>query len=221
MVITCWEEFCVFAGIGFVWSTLVRIHLMSSLARDGYHMLRCILCIRWHGLSFVNTRWDTFCVHASIGWLWSTRWDARTQLASQHVLSKYDQTHPMLAKDTKCISPCVDQTYHASKNRKSISTSVEQTPPMSARTQNLFQHRWTKPIQCQRRLKMPLIMCCSYPLHASQDTKCISTSVEQTTTKAARTENASQHVLTKPIQCPRGHKMHLNLCWPIPTMPAR
>ena len=32
----------------------------------------------------------------------------------------------------------------------------------------------------------------------------------------ARTQNSSQHVLTKPIPCHRGHKMHLNMYCPNP-----
>ena len=32
----------------------------------------------------------------------------------------------------------------------------------------------------------------------------------------ARTQNASQHVLTKHLMCQRRHKMHLNTCWPNP-----
>ena len=36
-----------------------------------------------------------------------------------------------------------------------------------------------------------------------------------------RSENVSQHVLSKPIPCQRGHKMYLNLCGQTPPMPAR
>ena len=33
----------------------------------------------------------------------------------------------------------------------------------------------------------------------------------------ARKENASRHVMTKPLPCQRGHKMYLNKCWPNPS----
>jgi hypothetical protein len=37
------------------------------------------------------------------------------------------------------------------------------------------------------------------PAEASEDTKCISTCVDQTHLMPARTQNASQHVTTKPL----------------------
>ena len=32
-----------------------------------------------------------------------------------------------------------------------------------------------------------------------------------------RTQNVSEHAFTKSTLCQRGHKMHLNMCWPKPT----
>ena len=52
------------------------------------------------------------------------------------------------------------------------------------------------------------------PTHASDNINCFSTWVYQSSPMPARTQNSSQHVLTKPIPCHRGHKMHLNRCWP-------
>ena len=51
--------------------------------------------------------------------------------------------------------------------------------------------------------------------HASEDTKCISKML--TGVMPAMTKNTSQLVLTKLTPCQRGHKMHLNICWPNPS----
>ena len=73
----------------------------------------------------------------------------------------------------------------------------------------------TKPLSCKRRYEM---YC-----------------VDHFRVMPTRTQNASQLVLTKPIPCQRGHKMHLNMCrpcqpgnkmnlnmcWPNADMPAR
>ena len=127
----------------------------------------------------------------------------------------------MPARTQNASQPALTKPNYASQNTTCIKTCVEQTPPMSARTQNASQHVLTKLIKSQQRLKMHFIMCWPNPSHASQDTKCISTSVEQTPPKAARTENATQPITTKLIQCQRGLKIHLNLCWPSSTMQAR
>ena len=60
--------------MGGVWSTQVEMHFIFSLAWDrfGRHMLRCISCLCWHGIGFVNTSWDAFCVLSGMEWLWST-----------------------------------------------------------------------------------------------------------------------------------------------------
>jgi len=68
------------------------------------------------------------------------------------------------------------------------------------------------PITCQGEHKMHLILCRLNPSHASKDTKCISSFVEQTHPMPARTQNVSQHVLNNPITCQGEHKMHLILC---------
>ena len=52
------------------------------------------------------------------------------------------------------------------------------------------------------------------PTHASDNINCFSTWVYQSSPMPVRTQNSSQHVLTKHILCHRGHKMHLNRCWP-------
>jgi hypothetical protein len=70
---TFWDILSVFAGIGGVWLTLVKIHFVSSLVCNGFgqHMLRYILCSRWHGMWLANTCWDMFRVIAGKGGVWS------------------------------------------------------------------------------------------------------------------------------------------------------
>jgi len=47
-------------------------------------------------------------------------------------------------------------------------------------------------------------------------TQFISTSVDKIPPIPSRTQNASQHVITKSLPYQRGHKMHLNMCWSFP-----
>ena len=118
---------------------------------------------------------------------------ARTKNTSQHVLTK-----------------------HANENTKCISIYVYQIPPMPTRPQNASQHVLAKHISCQRGHQMHLNLSCLNPSHASEDTKCILTCVDQTTPMQAREQNESQRELTNPLPCQRGHKIYLNLCWPNP-----
>ena len=89
---------------------------------------------------------------------------------------------------------------------------------MPAMTQNVSQQMLSKSITCSEDTKS-ISTCFTKHTHANDDTKCISTCVDQTPPKPARSENATQHVLNKPItykrgykihQTLRGHKMHLN-----------
>ena len=73
---------------------------------------------------------------------------------------------------------------------------------------------WPKPVPWQRDQKMYLNLCWPNASHASEDTKCFLTWVDQTPHKKASTRNVSQLMLTKRIPCKRGHKMFRNLCWP-------
>jgi hypothetical protein len=114
------------------------------------------------------------------------------------------------------LNMCWPNPSHASEDVKSISTCVDETPPIPARTPNASQLVLIKTLPCQWGLKMYLNICWPNPSHASEDRKCNSTCVEQTPTMAARTQSVSQHVLTKSLP-QNGHKMHLNLCWPNTT----
>ena len=93
-----------------------------------------------------------------------------------------------------------------------MSTCVDQTHSMLARTQNAFQHVLTKSLPCQRGNKMNLNMWWPNLSKASYYTKCTSTCVDRTHSMLARTQNASQQVLTKPHICQREHKINLNSC---------
>jgi hypothetical protein len=55
------------------------------------------------------------------------------------------------------------------------------------------------------------------PSNVSEDRKCILTYVDQTQLLPERSQKVSEHALIKPLQCHQAHKMHINLCWPIPT----
>ena len=87
----CYDPIIVLDCIGKDWSTRVEIHVVSSLTRNGFgqHLLRGILCPRWHervgqlmlrnilcprwyGRGFANTCLDKFCGLAGMGWVWWT-----------------------------------------------------------------------------------------------------------------------------------------------------
>ena len=88
------------------------------------------------------------------------------------------------------------------------------TPPMPERTQNACHPVLTTHLPCQRGHKMKLKMCWPNPSHASEDTKCVSTCVDQTPPLVARTQSASQHMLTEFSPCQREQKMNLTMWWP-------
>ena len=75
--------------------------------------------------------------------------------------------------------------------QKCISTSIDETSPMPARTQNVPQIELAIFIPRQQGQKMHLTLCWPNSSHDSEDTKCIST-------------------------CPRGHNIFHNLNWPTP-----
>ena len=105
---------------------------------------------------------------------------------------------------------------------------------MPGRTEDWSLNVWTNPIPCQRGQKIYLNSCWPKPSHARVDTKCVPTCVDQTPPMPARTQNlcnmcckiplnaiegkhVSQHMMTKPLPCQRGNKVHLHLLWPNPS----
>jgi hypothetical protein len=105
-------------------------------------------------------------------------------------------------------------TTHARDDTKCISTLIYQSSPMPARTKNRSQHVMTKPITCHREHKMHLNMRWPKLSHVSEGKKIISTRVDLTHPLPARTQNASQHELTKQITSQQGHKIYGNMCLP-------
>ena len=91
---------------------------------------------------------------------------------------------------------CWPNPTHASENTKCFSAFVDKNPPMLMIRQNYFN------------------MYRPNTSNAIEDTKCISTFVDQTPPIPSRTQNLSQHVLTKPILCQQEHKIDLKLRWP-------
>jgi hypothetical protein len=59
---TCWDKFCVLAGMGGIWSTHVQMHFVSSLLWAGFAQskLSYIFCLRIHGVGLINTGLDAF-----------------------------------------------------------------------------------------------------------------------------------------------------------------
>ena len=155
-------------------------------------------------------------MHISIGWppMW-----ARTQNESQNLLTKPTYT----SLYTKCFSTCVNHThavqlvltkaitwlwvhkiylnlcwpnpFHAIENSKCISTCIEQTSTMPAKTQNSPQTHQT-PIMLARTQNASQHMLTN-PFHARENKKCISTCVDQNHSMPVRTQNGYQQVLTK------------------------
>ena len=74
MVNTYWEELCVLVSMVTDRSTHVMINFVSLLAwyNFGNHMLRYILCPRWHGRGLVNTCWDEYCAPSGMGLVYRT-----------------------------------------------------------------------------------------------------------------------------------------------------
>jgi hypothetical protein len=118
------------------------------------------------------------------------------------------------------LNMCSLNTSHTRDVTKCISTYVDQTYPMPEKTQNVSKHVLTKPLTCQRGHEMYLNMFCPNPSHTRGDKICFSTCVVQTPPMNARTENASQYVLTKPFarhEDPKGISTCVDQTDPMPA----
>jgi hypothetical protein len=72
-------------------------------------------------------------------------------------------------EDTKCNLICVAKALTCLPGHtKYIPTCVDKIPPMTARTQNVYQLLLTKPLPRQWRHKLQLIMCWSDTSHPSE-----------------------------------------------------
>ena len=72
-------------------------------------------------------------------------------------------------EDTEYISTCDVKTLPCKRR------NVDQNPHFPARSQNVSQHVFTKPFECQRGQKMYHNLCRKNPFHESEDKKGIST----------------------------------------------
>ena len=90
---------------------------------------------------------------------------------------------------------------------------------------------WPNPSHVCDDTKCILTCVDKNPSNSSEDTNCILTCADEThpilirkqivpqlrllnPSLAARPQNVSQHVLTKPLPCPHGHYTHLTKSWP-------
>ena len=111
---------------------------------------------------------------------------------------------------------CWPNPSHASEDTKCISTCVDQTPPLVARTQSASQHMLTEFSPCQRGQKMNLAMWWPNLSHASEDKKCISLYLTNPIQASEVTKCISTSIEQNPSY-QRGQKMHLYMCWPNPS----
>jgi hypothetical protein len=86
---------------------------------------------------------------------------------------------------------------HTSTDINSIATCVDQTPLIPARTQICISNRVDQAAQIAASPHY-LNLFWPKPLHAREDTKFISTSLEQANSMLASSQNLSQHLLIKP-----------------------
>ena len=63
LVITNSDTFCVFAGMGSVWSTQVELHfcVLLVMGRVCSTQFEIHFCLCWHGYGLVDMCWDKFC----------------------------------------------------------------------------------------------------------------------------------------------------------------
>ena len=113
-------------------------------------------------------------------------------------------------QNTKCTSTCVDLPPHAIEDTKCISTSQKIRHNMCWRYSfyanddtNVSQPALSMRLIFQRGHKKYLNLYSPNPLNDSEDTKYI----HQRHSMPAKTQNAPQHGLTKPIACQSVHKM--------------
>ena len=97
-----------------------------------------------------------------------------------------DQNQPWIAR-TRFLT-CFDHTTRMPAITQNPYQHVFQIPPHATETQNAYKHALTKPLPCQRAHKKHLNMCWRNPTHASEETKCISTCVDQSPTCDDQTE---------------------------------
>ena len=145
-------------------------------------------------------------------------------------------------ENTKCISTYVDQPITCQREQKMYRNMCSPNPSLDsentnsmcwpnpfihALTENPSQHVFTKPLPWLQKHRMYLNSSCPCQRETKNVSTCVDTNcmytcvvqippmpaVDQPQTMPARTKKAYQHVLTKPLICQRGHKVHLNFWW--------
>ena len=122
--------------------------------------------------------------------------------------------------DIKFISIWVDKTPPIPAGSKCIAICVAKTHPMPARISNSYQHELTGTLPYQRGHKKHLNLFWRNPSFTNEDTKFLSTCLDQTPPLLARKQNVSQHVMYKPIPWQREHKCiskSINQSHPMPA----
>ena len=117
---------------------------------------------------------------------------ARTEFPSQHVLTKpllYQRGHKMY------LNRCWPNPSNANEDSRCTLLCYDQTHPMPARTQHVFQHVLTKPIPLPAKIQ-----------NASQNVL-----------PNHRPCQRGHKMYLKPLPWQRGHKMNLNMCCPKPS----
>ena len=105
---------------------------------------------------------------------------------------------------------------HASGDTKCMLTWVNQNLPCQWGQIKRFYIFWANPFLSFRGHNIYLKLCWPNPSHGSEDTKYISTCVDQNYPITPRAESVYQYLLTKPLPWQWGYKMYLNFCWPNP-----
>ena len=143
----------------------------------------------WTNISHAweDTKYIWTCVHKSYPM------PAWTQNSSLSVLTK---RLPFQRGQIMHLNTCCPNPSHASKDKKGISTCVEQTALRPTRIQNISQLVLIKLFPCLGGHKIYLNMCWPNPYHASEDTP---------------------YELTKAFPCQLGHNLYFNMCWPNPS----
>ena len=134
-------------------------------------------------------------------------------------------------EDSKCISTCVEQWHRWQKMHLNMCWPKRQRGHkmhlnwywpktlLCERGHKIYLNMyWRKPIQCHRGLQCFSNMWWSNITYTNEDTKSLTYQWGKKIISAcvvkARTQNVSQHELTKHFPWERGHKMLLKMCWP-------
>ena len=147
---------------------------------------------------------------------------------TQSILNMCLPNSKKASEDTECISTCwpnppilaraensskhvLQNPSHISEEAKFISYMCWPYHSHARENKNASQIVLTKLVPCQWEDKMYLKMFWPIPSNNSEDTKCMSTSVDQTNINPGSTQIVSQHILTKFLSCQRGNKLYLNM----------